>query len=152
MKMGFITAILEDYSFEEVIDFASAHGFSCVELACWPSGKAERRYAGVSHLDVDVLDEAKVHYVQEYCKKRGVEISSLAFYPNTMDPDLEKRAANIEHLKKLIVASLGFLFRCTGCSERCNAAKRSKKLRLQSSHFKRKYNPLCRRKSGAHRH
>ena len=46
MKMGFITAILEDYSFEEVIDFASAHGFSCVELACWPSGKAERRYAG----------------------------------------------------------------------------------------------------------
>ena len=105
MKMGFITAILEDYSFEEVIDFASAHGFSCVELACWPSGKAERRYAGVSHLDVDVLDEAKVHYVQEYCKKRGVEISSLAFYPNTMDPDLEKRAANIEHLKKLIVAS-----------------------------------------------
>lgn len=100
MKMGFITAILEDYSFEEVIDFASAHGFSCVELACWPSGKAERRYAGVSHLDVDVLDEAKVHYVQEYCKKRGVEISSLAFYPNTMDPDLEKRAANIEHLKK----------------------------------------------------
>lgn len=89
MKMGFITAILEDYSFEEVIDFASAHGFSCVELACWPSGKAERRYAGVSHLDVDVLDEAKVHYVQEYCKKRGVEISSLAFYPNTMDPDLE---------------------------------------------------------------
>lgn len=68
MKMGFITAILEDYSFEEVIDFASAHGFSCVELACWPSGKAERRYAGVSHLDVDVLDEAKVHYVQEYCK------------------------------------------------------------------------------------
>ena len=105
MKMGFITAILEDYSFEEVIDFASAHGFSCVELACWPSGKAERRYAGVSHLDVDVLDEAKVHYVQEYCKKRGVEISSLAFYPNTMDPDLEKRAANFEHLKKLIVAS-----------------------------------------------
>ena len=105
MKMGFITAILEGYSFEEVIDFASDHGFSCVELACWPSGKAERRYAGVSHLDVDALDEEKVRYVQEYCKKRGVEISSLAFYPNTLEPDLEKRAANIAHLKKLIAAS-----------------------------------------------
>ena len=34
-----------------------------------------------------------------------MEISSLAFYPNTMDEDLEKRAANIAHLKKVILAS-----------------------------------------------
>ena len=29
----------------------------------------------------------------------------MAYYPNTMDPDLEKRAVYVEHLKKLIVAS-----------------------------------------------
>ena len=38
-------------------------------------------------------------------KEKGVEISSLAFYPNTMDGDLEQRAKNIEHLKKVILAS-----------------------------------------------
>jgi hypothetical protein len=30
-----------------------------LELACWPLGKAERRYAGVTHIDVDTLDDAK---------------------------------------------------------------------------------------------
>ena len=39
------------------------------------------------------------------CKEKNVEISSLAFYPNTMDGNLEKRAANIEHLYKVIDAS-----------------------------------------------
>ncbi len=105
MKLGFVSAILDQSNFEEVIDTAAELGFSCVEMACWPQGKAERRYAGVSHINVDELDDAKVEYIKNYCKNKGVEISSLAFYPNTMDGDLEKREAAIEHLKKLIVAS-----------------------------------------------
>lgn len=105
MKLGFVSAILDQSNFEEVIDTAAELGFNCVEMACWPQGKAERRYAGVSHINVDELDDAKVEYIKNYCKNKGVEISSLAFYPNTMDGDLEKRAAAIEHLKKLIVAS-----------------------------------------------
>ena len=59
MKLGFVTAILQDESFEEVVDFASEHGFRCIEVACWPKGKAERRYAGVTHIDVDALDDKK---------------------------------------------------------------------------------------------
>ena len=59
MKMGFVTAILQDESFEEVVDFASEHGFQCIEVACWPKGKAERRYAGVTHIDVDALDDKR---------------------------------------------------------------------------------------------
>ena len=51
MKLGFVSAICDGWSFEEMMDFASAHGFECVEVACWPQGKAERRYAGVSHID-----------------------------------------------------------------------------------------------------
>ncbi len=105
MKLGFVSAILEQYDFEKMIDTASEMGFACVEVACWPGGKAERRYAGVSHIDVDSLDGEKVAYIQDYCEKRSVEISSLAFYPNTMDGDLEKREANVEHLKKVIRAS-----------------------------------------------
>ena len=105
MKLGFITSIFDTYSFEEVVDFAAREGYSCIEVACWPKGKAERRYAGVTHIDVDALDDAKVDYIKSYCSKKGVEISALAFYPNTMDGDIEQREKNIEHLKKVIVAS-----------------------------------------------
>ena len=105
MKLGLVSAILDWMGFEEMIDTVSKLGYECVEVACWPNGKAERRYAGVSHIDVDELDDEKAAYILNYCKERNVEISSLAFYPNTMDGDLEKRAANIEHLKKVILAS-----------------------------------------------
>lgn len=105
MKVGLVSAILDWMSFEEMIDTISSLGYECVEVACWPAGKAERRYAGVSHIDVDALDDENVSYIQNYCKNKNVEISALAFYPNTMDGNLEKRAANIEHLKKVILAS-----------------------------------------------
>lgn len=105
MKIGFVSSILDGYSFEEVIDFASQHGFKCVELASWKQEKAERRYAGVSHLDAEGLTDEKAKYILDYCKDRNVEISSLAYYPNTMDSDLEKRKANIEHLMSVIDAS-----------------------------------------------
>ena len=59
MKLGLISAILGDLSFEEMIDFLAECGLECVEVACWPKGKAERRYAGVSHIDVDTLDDEK---------------------------------------------------------------------------------------------
>lgn len=105
MKMGFVSAILDTCTFEEMIDFAAEHGFECVEVACWPKGEAERRYAGVTHINVDEIDDEKAAYIQEYCRNRNVEISSLAFYPNTLDPDLDKRNAHVEHLKKLICIS-----------------------------------------------
>jgi sugar phosphate isomerase/epimerase len=105
MKLGFVSAILDQSNFEEMIDTASELGFACVEVACWPQGRAERRYAGVSHINVDDLDDRKVAYIKEYCTKKSVEISSLAYYPNAMDTDVEKRQVAVEHLKKLIVAS-----------------------------------------------
>ena len=105
MKLGFVSAILDGWTFEEMIDTASEMGYACVEVACWPCGKAERRYAGVSHINVDELTDEKVAYMKDYCAKKNVEISSLAFYPNTMDGNLEKRAASVEHLKKVICAS-----------------------------------------------
>ena len=107
MKLGLVSAILDGWNFEEMVDTVSAMGFQCVEVACWPQGKAERRYAGVSHIDVVrvVEDEAYAAYVLNYFREKNVEISSLAFYPNTMDGNLEKRAAAIDHLKKVIAAS-----------------------------------------------
>lgn len=107
MKLGFVSAILDQSSYEEMMDTAAELGFSCVEVACWPQGKAERRYAGVSHIDAErvLKDEEYTKHILAYSKEKGVEISSLAFYPNTMDADLSKRAAGVEHLKNLIKAS-----------------------------------------------
>ena len=102
MKLGVVSAIYDGFSFEEMIDDVAKNGLTCVEVACWPQGKAERRYAGVSHIDVDNTSKEYTDYVLDYCKKKNVEISSLAFYPNTMDGNLAKRSANIEHLKKVI--------------------------------------------------
>ena len=105
MKLGFVSAILDGWTFEEMIDTAAEMGYECVEVACWPQGKAERRYAGVSHINVDDTSKEYIDHVLSYCKEKGVEISSLAFYPNTMDGNLEKREAAIEHLKKVIKMS-----------------------------------------------
>lgn len=105
MKLGFVSAILDTYTFEEMIDFASEHGFECVEVACWPKGKAERRYAGVTHINADEVDDEKVDYILDYCRQKNVTISSLAFYPNALDADLQKRQETIEHIKKLIHVS-----------------------------------------------
>ena len=107
MKLGFITAILDGWTYEEMMDFASEQGFACVEVACWPQEKAERRYAGVSHIDAERVnqDDAYAEHIVEYAKKSGVEISALAYYPNVMAADKEKSKAAVEHLKQVIRAS-----------------------------------------------
>lgn len=105
MQFGFVSAILAEQSYEEVIDFAAANGFNCVELMCWPVGKAERRYAGVTHIDVDQLSDQKVAQILGYAQDKRVAISALGYYPNPLDANLEKRMVALDHLKKLMVAS-----------------------------------------------
>lgn len=105
MKLGFVSAILADLNFEEVVDYAAENGFSCVEIMCWPLGKAERRYAGVTHVDVSDLSDEKVKHIKEYTAQKSVEISSLGYYPNPLDSDREKREFYVEHIKKIILAA-----------------------------------------------
>ena len=102
MKLGIVSAIYDGFTFEEAVENAVKNGCECMEVACWPQGKAERRYAGVSHIDVENTTPEYITYIKNFCAEKGIEISSLAFYPNTMDGNLEKRTAAIEHLKKVI--------------------------------------------------
>ena len=60
MNLGFVSAIFPEWTLEQVVTFAGEAGFSSVEVMCWPPGKAERRYAGVSHLDVDDVGPAAI--------------------------------------------------------------------------------------------
>jgi sugar phosphate isomerase/epimerase len=105
MRLGFVSAILVDLPFEEVVDFAAENGYDCVEMLCWPKGKAERRYAGVTHVDVGTLDDAAVLRINGYLRKKGVEISALGYYPNPLDADEKQALVFIEHITKVIAAA-----------------------------------------------
>ena len=105
MKLGFVSAIVPELTFEELIDLAGENGYKCVEVCCWPLGKAERRYAGVTHIDVETLDGKRAVAINKYLEDKGIEISALGYYPNPLDPDPEKSRFYISHIKKVIDAS-----------------------------------------------
>jgi sugar phosphate isomerase/epimerase len=106
MKLGFVSAIVGELTLEEVFAFAAAEGFGCVELMCWPPGKADRRYAGVTHLDVTQFGQAEAIAVQGLVKKYGIAISGLGYYPNPLDPNPDHRHTVVEHLKKVMNAAV----------------------------------------------
>lgn len=105
MQIGFVSAILHDLPLEEVLAFAADEGFPCVEVMCWPPGKADRRYAGVTHLDVSAFTPAAADAVRGLVGIHGVSISGLGYYPNPLDPDPAHRAVVHDHLKKVIRAA-----------------------------------------------
>lgn len=105
MKLGVVSAIFDQSNFKEMIDIVAENGLDCVEVACWPAGKAERRYAGVSHIDTKNLTTEKAKEILTYCKDKKVELSALAYYPNPLDENLTKRQEAIDHLYTLIDAA-----------------------------------------------
>ncbi len=105
MQLGFASAILPDLSLEQVFDIAAKIGYQCVEVMCWPLGKANRRYAGVTHIDLDQLKDVQHTEIVSLTQQKGINISALGYYPNPMDADEEKAAFYQNHLKKLIRAA-----------------------------------------------
>jgi sugar phosphate isomerase/epimerase len=105
MQLGFVSAILPELTLDEVLAFAAAHGFACVEAMCWPVGRAERKFAGVTHVDVDGFTPARAEEVRALCARHGVTLTALGYYPNPLDPDAEAARAAVGHLKKVIKAA-----------------------------------------------
>ena len=103
MKLGLLTAAFPRLSLEQVAAWAAGNGFEMLEVACWPAvGGERRRYAGVCHIDVAQLD---VQSVRDVLDRHGLEISSLAYYPNNLHPDPRERKAANDHLKRVVVAA-----------------------------------------------
>jgi sugar phosphate isomerase/epimerase len=105
MQLGFVSAILADLTLEQVLAHAAEESFGCVELMCWPPGKADRRYAGVCHVDVTNFTEEQAHNVRDLVRIHKVAISGLGYYPNPLGPDPAQRAVVVDHLKKVIRAA-----------------------------------------------
>ncbi|CAN5462618.1 sugar phosphate isomerase/epimerase [soil metagenome] len=106
LDLGFVSAILADNSFEEVVDFAAVNNFKCVEMMCWPKGKAERRYAGVTHIDVNALGKNEVAYIKDYLQQKNIYISALGYYPNPLVADAAQAKVFLDHIKKIIKAAV----------------------------------------------
>src|SRR6059036_1106650 len=93
VKLGFLTSAFPDLSFAEVAAWAAAEGFESLEIACWPAGGGEaRRYAGVTHIDVESFNPDEVH-------------ETLGDYPNNLHPDDSHREAVNGHLLKVVDAA-----------------------------------------------
>ncbi len=105
MQLGFVSAILPDLSLDEVFHFAAEAKFDCVEVMCWPKGKAERRYAGVTHIDVSELKAGDAARILDLAARTGVAISGLGYYPNPLAPDAAEAKVYVGHIKKVIRAS-----------------------------------------------
>ena len=105
MQLGFVTAILPELSLSEVIHHAAEIGYDCIEVMCWPKGKATRRYAGVTHIDVTEFTKKEAKQINQLCKSKRVKISGLGYYPNPLTPNKKERKIYIDHIKKLIDAA-----------------------------------------------
>ena len=90
MKLGFVSAVFPDLTLPEVLQVAQETGYAAVELMCWPVGEADRRYAGVTHVDVVNLTSVEADRINHQVTEAGIEISALGYYPNPLSPDRQE--------------------------------------------------------------
>jgi sugar phosphate isomerase/epimerase len=103
VKLGLLTAAFPELTLDEVAAWAAGAGYEALEIACWPSAGGERRrYAGVSHVDVEALEPERV---LDTIGRHGLEISALAYYPNNLHPDPAEREAANAHLRRVVEAA-----------------------------------------------
>ena len=105
MKLGFVSAILPDLNLKQVLSFAGQVGYDCVEVMCWPKGRSTRRYAGITHLDVEGFNKTQAQEVLALLEQVGVEISSLGYYPNPLSPNTDESKVAIAQIKRVIKAA-----------------------------------------------
>ncbi len=89
MKFGVYTPFLPD-----VFSLLKEVGARSIELACWEG----------TYTDADVMltDSARYEEVISTITSNRLEISALGYYPNNLDPDINRREANNKYLMRLI--------------------------------------------------
>ena len=102
MKLGLMTAALPAMSLEEITRWAAESRFGMLEIACWPVGKKDRRYGGVSHIDVTAIDAGKAREINflidqmDESERRTYLVESL--FLNTVKYENDKLEAYMKRL------------------------------------------------------
>ena len=107
MQLGFLTAILPDLGLSEILKIANEIGYDCLEVCCWPPSVAERRYSGVTHIDVlDMLaSDGEADRIRNQFLGFDLSISGLGYYPNPLSPEGNDAAIAANHLRCVIEAA-----------------------------------------------
>ncbi len=105
MQLGFVSAILPDLSLDQVLAFAAAEHYDVVEVMCWPTGGADRKFGGVTHLDCAGFTQTQADDVRALCDRHGVAISALGYYPNPLSGHVEEAETARAHLRHVIDAA-----------------------------------------------
>ncbi len=105
IQLGFVSAILPELSLRQVLELAAEIGYDCVEVMCWPPSKAERRYAGVTHLDLTRFGDELVREVASLVSSTGISLSALGYYPNCLSNNPTEAESAVAHLKRVIEAA-----------------------------------------------
>jgi sugar phosphate isomerase/epimerase len=103
LKLGFLTACLPAQSLEQIADWAVAHGYQALEVAAWPD-QGDRPFTA-THLRAESFSEGDAERVCALFDKRGLVLSSLAYYDNNLHPDPAERAAANQHVVDCIDAA-----------------------------------------------
>jgi sugar phosphate isomerase/epimerase len=106
MRLGLMTAALPMLDLGQLAAWAAESGYQMLEIACWPPAGATRRYGGVTHIDVTDLNQAKAREIRAMIADRGLDMSSLGYYPNPLDPNSEVSKAAVAHIKQVIDAAV----------------------------------------------
>lgn len=107
MQVGILTAPFGREPIADVARWAGSQGIGSLEVAVGP---------GSQHCDVAALLQGHgIALLAQTCKDAGTAITTLSFYANQLDPDLARRTATNEYLKRTIdaAAELGIKVVCT---------------------------------------
>ncbi len=153
MQLGFVTAVLPELPLAEVLKFAAAERFDCIEVMCWPVGKAERKFAGVTHIDVTEFTRAAGPTMSARWPRSTTSRSrDWATTRTSSRTTRRKRASQTAHLKKVIqgarLLGLNNVNTFIGADHR---PQRRRKLRSLSRSLARP-DPVCRRSRHPRRH
>ena len=100
IRVGVVSRSFPEMTNVQTADFMKDNGFPTTELCLSATDSKYWTYNGTSDLS-DMSDERFAEICEIY-RSRGIEIVSIGVFTNCIEPDEEKRAANLAYFKRHI--------------------------------------------------
>lgn len=98
MKLGVVTTLFQDYTFEAMLDKVASIGLQAIELGTggWP---------GNAHCKLEILlkDKSTLKSYQKAIQDRGLMVSALSCHGNPLHPDSDVAAMNDQTFRQTVL-------------------------------------------------